>query len=213
MIRYYALGNSITSGEGASSPEKAYPRLIVGMLRQRSLRDEGHIFAHPGWTSADLTDAVLDTDLLFRHATDISIFIGGNDLIYAALSMINRPNLIVFKKALSDYRKNLTVLIKALRRSSGARIICCTQYNPFPNSPLAERSIQQLNGITTAIAANLHAQIAPVHAWFAGKQALLISGYRTGKLEDAVMGNPPIHPNDRGHQTIASGMLPLIMGG
>lgn len=211
MAVYTALGNSVTFGEGASSPGRAYPSLVVCLLRSSGVPAVGQVFAQPGWTSADLAAAVLDDAAdPIRHSTAVSILIGGNDLIAAGLAALRGASGARLASTLASYKRNLSVIVAAIHRWSRARIICCTVYNPFPNTPLAAQSVNELNRIIEHTAQSRRVSIAPVHAWFEGKEEALIAGYRTGKIEDALRGTPPIHPNDRGHRLIAEGLLPFV---
>lgn len=72
-------------------------------------------------------------------------------------------------------------------------------------------AIATLNQITQQTASRLGVAVALTHQWFEGRQAELISGYRTGRIRDALQSsNPPIHPNDRGHKVIAQGLSSFI---
>ncbi|TXK81484.1 SGNH/GDSL hydrolase family protein [Paenibacillus sp. N3.4] len=209
---YTALGDSITFGENASSLVKAYPQLAVSTLHSGSRKVTGYVLARPGWSSYDLLDAVIwHRASILRQSAVISIWIGGVDLASAALSSLRNQQSLNAKQLIADYRRNIGAILTQLTNWSQARIICCTQYNPFPNSPLAVESIGQLNHITKELAQSHGVIIAPAHSWFEGKQADLIYGYRKGKIEDAISGFLPIHPNDRGHQVIAAGLAPYLM--
>lgn len=213
VMLYTALGDSITYGENASSLAKAYTQLAVAALnsRSRSRRATGYVLARPGWTSDDLLNAVIWKGSAAISKSDVvSVWIGGVDLANAALSSIKNQQQIAIKPILTPYRQNLRAILAHIKSVSDARIICCTQYNPFPNSSLAAAAIDQLNYTTIEVAQSYHAQIAPAHRWFEGKQASLIYGYRNGRLEDALSGTLPIHPNDRGHQVIANGLIPYL---
>ncbi|WCF08944.1 SGNH/GDSL hydrolase family protein [Paenibacillus thiaminolyticus] len=204
---YTALGDSITFGENASSAAKAYPRLAGSM----SCPYRVYVLARPGWSAYDLLDAVIwqGSSLIHRSAV-VSVWIGGVDLANAALSALRTRRPLAAKLILSRYKRTLHAILTHIQRSSHARIICCTQYNPFPNSPISIMSIDRLNYATKEVAKSCGATIVPVHTWFEGKQSNLIYGYRRGKLEDALSGFLPIHPNDQGHRLIAKGLAPYL---
>ncbi|WP_054026002.1 SGNH/GDSL hydrolase family protein [Bacillus sp. FJAT-28004] len=211
---YTALGDSITYGENASSFAKAYPQLAVSALnsRSRSHRVTGYVLARPGWSSYDLLHAVTWKGSSAINQSDVvSVWIGGVDLANAALSSLKNQQPLAIKQILTPYKRNLHAILSHIKSESRAHIICCTQYNPFPNSPLAAASIDQLNYTINEVAQSYNAKIAPVHRWFEGKQAALVYGYRNGKLEDALSLSLPIHPNDRGHQVIANGLTPYLV--
>ncbi|NKI24767.1 SGNH/GDSL hydrolase family protein [Paenibacillus dendritiformis] len=204
---YTALGDSITFGENATSAARAYPRLAGSMSRPYRV----YILARPGWSAYDLLDAAIwQGSSLIRRSAAVSVWIGGVDLANAALSALRIRQPLAAKVILSRYKRTLHALLTLIKDISHARIICCTQYNPFPNSPLSIMSIDRLNNATKEVAKSCGAAVAPVHSWFEGKQADLIYGYRKGKLEDALTGFLPIHPNDQGHRLIAKGLAPYL---
>ncbi|MCR8643382.1 SGNH/GDSL hydrolase family protein [Paenibacillus sp. N1-5-1-14] len=209
---YTALGDSITFGENASSMEKSYRLLAVSSLNAYSYRISGHVLARPGWTSTDLLSAINRRgSSIIRGSNVVTIWIGGVDLANAALSSLRIQQPIPVQQIATNYSRNIHAIITRINKECSARIIICTQYNPFPNSPLAIESIAQLNRLTSELARSSGAILAPTHAWFEGKQALLIHGYRNGKIEDALSGSLPIHPNDQGHRVIATGLIPYLM--
>ncbi|MGO4275091.1 SGNH/GDSL hydrolase family protein, partial [Paenibacillus sp. TAF58] len=159
------------------------------------------------WSSYDLLDAVIwQGASLIRQSAVVSIWIGGVDLANAALFSFRNQQPLNAKQIATNYKRNVCAILSQIKNGSHARIICCTQYNPFPNSPLAVESLDRLNRLTNELAQSYDATIVPVHTWFEGKQAELIYGYQKGKIEDALSGSLPIHPNDQGHQVIAMGL-------
>ncbi|MCL6594282.1 MAG: hypothetical protein K6T31_09925 [Alicyclobacillus sp.] len=223
--QYTALGDSITSGSGASKPWYAYPAQVAARLgaaraarlrhlaaqRQGSLQTRVDVLDHQGWTSAELLAAVCEQPPFPQPAGVISVWVGGDDLAAAGLALLHGANPRVVWQALANYRRNLQQLLAILRRAGCPRILVCTQYNPFPNSPLAVQAMAALNQQTRRLAARHGALLAPTDVWFAGREPELIAGYRQGRLED-VLQSPvlPVHPNDRGHAWIASHLAPLV---
>ncbi|WP_067931875.1 SGNH/GDSL hydrolase family protein [Alicyclobacillus kakegawensis] len=205
MHGFTALGDSITAGRDATSPGRAYPGLTASLLGKTGRPVVAHVLAEPGWTSAALTAAVLENPILpLRQSDAVVVWIGGDDLAYAGLRMLRGAPSTIVAKALTAYAKDLAFLCRLIRKVSNARILVCTQYNPFPNSPLARDAIGKLNHTTKQVAATAGAELMPVHAWFSGRQQAFIAGYRSGRIEDA-LASPvlPIHPNDAGHRMIA----------
>nr|WP_245631894.1 SGNH/GDSL hydrolase family protein [Alicyclobacillus ferrooxydans] len=210
------MGDSITAGYSATSPCLAYPSRVTEMLRAHRSRSVGEVLAEAGWTSADLRSAVFAAGFGPLVAADaISVWVGGDDLVDAALGMLQTGGIrragTVIPATLKHYGMNLAGMIAGIRKVSKAKLIVCTQYNPFPNSPIAVESIQGLNTVTAEVAQKTGCLVAPVHEWFAGRQAALIAGYRTGQIEDVLRGSTAVHPNNRGHNVIATNLLPLVM--
>lgn len=212
MVVYTALGDSITAGDGATSPACAYPSLIVSSLRANSVRACGEVLAQPGWTSRSLDAAVFDNPAAYlTRSTAISVWIGGDNLAYAGLAILRGAPRSLIQKGILGYTHDVSLLIGGIRKVSRAKVILCTQYNPFPNSPLAGEAIAALNASTVAIAGKMGTLIAPTHAWFDGQQGSLIAGYKSGRMEDALKSpHLPIHPNNTGHAVIAQGLLPYV---
>ncbi|TDF97071.1 SGNH/GDSL hydrolase family protein [Paenibacillus piri] len=209
---YTALGDSITFGENASSWAKAYPQLTVSALNSSSRKVRGYVLARPSWSSDDLLDAVIwQGASVIGHSAVVSVWIGGIDLVNAALSSLKTKQPLAAKSVAAKYKRNLSGIFTRIKKGSRARIVCCTQYNPFPNSPLAVEWINQLNHTINELSQSHNVTVAPAHMWFGGKQADLIHGYRKGKIEDALSGSLPIHPNDRGHRVIATGLAPYLI--
>ncbi|NOU98201.1 SGNH/GDSL hydrolase family protein [Paenibacillus sp. LMG 31456] len=209
---YTALGDSITFGENASSLAKAYPHLTVSTLNSSSCKVRGLVLARPGWSSYDLLDAVIwQGSSTINRSAAVSVWIGGVDLANAALFSFKTKRPLDAKHIAANYRRNLSAIFTRIKKGSCARIICCTQYNPFPNSALSVEWVDGLNRTTNELAHSYDVTLAPVHMWFEGKQADLLYGYRKGKIEDALSGSLPIHPNDRGHRVIATKLAPYLI--
>ncbi|MCK8489875.1 SGNH/GDSL hydrolase family protein [Paenibacillus sp. MBLB2552] len=209
---YTALGDSITFGDNASSPRLAYPHLAVTAYQRSNPRTiKGYVLARSGWTSSNLLDAVLwQGSEMIKRSSVVSVWIGGVDLANAAITPLVNGGPFPNMELLLQFRRNLSAILRQIRKTSSARIVCCTQYNPFPSSSIAVEWIGRLNHTTQGIAAAYDAKVAPAHKWFEGKQAELIDGYREGQLEDILGGTLPIHPNDRGHRVIANGLAPYL---
>ncbi|WP_213584937.1 SGNH/GDSL hydrolase family protein [Paenibacillus sp. J2TS4] len=209
---YTALGDSITFGQNASSLKKAYPHLIMSTLNIDSRKVRGFVLARPGWSSYDLLDAVIwRGSSVISHSSVVSVWIGGIDLANAALASIRTKQPLAVKNIITNYKRNLSAIFTHIKKGSRARIICCTQYNPFPNSPLSVESISQFNLMINGLAHSYDVAVTPAHTWFEGRQAGLIYGYRNGKIEDALSGSLPIHPNDQGHRIIAMSLSPYLI--
>ncbi|ASS74403.1 hypothetical protein CIG75_04990 [Tumebacillus algifaecis] len=206
MICYTALGDSITAGLNATSYSLAYPSLIVQGAKKRGKEAALRVVAHNGWTSGALVAALPYALDAVRRSTTVTIWIGGNDLLKAAIAIVGqgRPVKAAVAGLLTSYGHNLEQIVSTIGRHSSARVVLCTQYNPFPNSPVALEAVGALNSVTEQAAKRLHTELAPVHSWIEGNQPTLIEGYRTGRIEDALqLFRRPIHPNNAGHAVIA----------
>ncbi|MDB5054639.1 MAG: hypothetical protein JWM44_2689 [Bacilli bacterium] len=203
MYEYIALGDSITVGVGATSRYYAYPWLIKSLLDQQICAPiQLKVLARSGWTSSVLKTALFSQDPLFiQRATVISIWIGGDDLAKSGFLLLLGGDPNILSAALLRYKQNITSMIAGIRQISRAKIILCTQYNPFPNSAIAVNGIHSLNEITKKTAASFSITVAPIHYAFAGHEAHLIHGYTNGLIEEAYNRSSfPIHPNNAGQR-------------
>lgn len=206
------LGDSIAYGECASRPTRAYPQVAARALVADGRSPlETRVVAQPGWTSADLAAAVGAGGTALADVDAAAVLVGGDDLIQAAVASLPEGHLHRhLRAAYRLYARDLAFIAAACRRC-GVPLVFCTLYNPFPHSPLAASAIRGLNDVMTQVASRLGAPVARVDAWFAGREPLLIAGYRTGRLEDVLAcGRAPVHPNDLGHRLIGLGLAACI---
>jgi hypothetical protein len=187
MFIYAALGDSITFGQNASSIRKTFPSRIASML--------------------NATELELDPSPL-RLANAVSLWIGGDDLVRGGQLLQGSSKAI--DGVIRQFEKRLVYLLVIIRAMGLSNIICCTQYNPFPNSPIAVKAIETLNRAIIGTAMKYGCSVARTDHWFSGKEALLIDGYRSGTIEEVARGITAVHPNDAGHNVIAKGLLPFV---
>lgn len=211
-MHFVSLGDSITYGEGASNPCRAYPSVLAQIMRRSMRRSEtrGEVLAQPGWTSASLTNAVIQNGPeTLSTSSHILIWIGGDDLAMgglAALHSTRKKPVQTIEQSLTAYARHLGSLIRYVQKTSGATLLVCTQYNPFPNSAIAVQGIGALNTATEKVGRAMGVHVVPSATWFQGRQSELIAGFRSGTLRDAQRKPLPIHPNDAGHLVIAEGL-------
>jgi lysophospholipase L1-like esterase len=209
---YTALGDSITYGQNATSTEKTYTSRLISMLRARGVHASSSVVARPGWTSADLAGAVNVGSDRLRYATTISVWIGGVDLILSGIQILQGSG-NAMERVIVQYERNLSAILRRIRAITPCGVVCCTQYNPYPNSAIAVKGISLLNQAIIAAAAKQRCGIARSDLWFAGNERRLIDGYRNGFIEEVYHGFTAVHPNDNGHGVIASGLFPFLLSG
>jgi lysophospholipase L1-like esterase len=209
MISYIALGDSITFGQNASSSSRAYPSRVTSMLKLKGIQAQRIVIAQPSWTSADLAEVIYTDPSFLACANVVTVWIGGNDLIDYGLSLLREPAAPILGM-MNRYQRRLDTILQLVRIMGVKYIICCTQYNPFPNSVIAVDAIRIMNQLITESATTNRCLVARVDRWFSGNEHSLIKGYRDGHAEDALRGFAAVHPNDQGHEVIAKGLFSTI---
>lgn len=89
-LRYLALGDSYTIGEGVSAPER-WPVQLAGLLRQRGIAvGEPQIIARTGWTVSELSSGI-DAAAPRGPFDLVTLLIGVNDQYRGADPEAYRP--------------------------------------------------------------------------------------------------------------------------
>ncbi len=105
-LRYLALGDSYTIGEGVAA-EGRWPHQLAAALRTRGIPlDDPHTIATTGWTTDEL-DAGIDADTRHGSFDFVSLLIGVND------QYRGRP--------LDDYRPRFEALLQRALGFAGGR--------------------------------------------------------------------------------------------
>ncbi|MCY0870338.1 MAG: SGNH/GDSL hydrolase family protein [Firmicutes bacterium] len=201
-------GDSIAAGVGAAPRCGCVPDL-ARLLARRAHKAQYYLnFGQSGLTTWDLASGLSLIDgwaQAVPTSRAIAVIVGGDDVIHdipVLLQGRRAADRALLVRSIESYRRVLQLLC-ARRRCA---IAVATVYNPFPNTPLAQQVIDLYNdSVILPAAAAAGVAVAHVHAAFAGNQAALIHGYRTG-----IAGAPgahgvryPVHPNSAGHQVIA----------
>ena len=206
--KFVVLGDSISAGEGATEPAKAYARLIAD-AKGFELAN----YAVGGATSDDLLrlleerpDAVQD----IRDADIINLSIGGNDLLTAnVITLVLRLLFLGDENAADEYiasfAENFAVIIPKIKAlNPDALLIVQTLYNSMEGVPLVggayEAAIVKLNQVYwDYLDANPGAyELADVYAAFKGREGLVF--------------RDRIHPSDAGHAMIDRVLTAMIDG-
>jgi acyl-CoA thioesterase I len=202
---YLALGDSATVGLVAP-PGQGYAPLIAHTLseRHRSL-----CFARvsgKGWRSVDLAVALNinpNRDKMISQTDLITLFIGGNDLLFAYIRFLFSGSYAVLDRAVDRFSFTHHRLLLLLRSRSTSPIYTFNLYNPFPQDALARTYVSRLNREIERNASSLTVPVINLARLFSGKEREWIEGYRNGRLSDLpLIGNKPIHPNVAGHRAI-----------
>jgi lysophospholipase L1-like esterase len=208
---YLALGDSITAGYGSTHPTMAFVHHVSSYIHKRGLAERTFVVAKNGWTSGDLVRAAgAFPESLWAATNVITLLSGGNDL----RQLLRRQYLSISRSAITPqlveervqkFARNLDGLCSLIHRHGVPHVVLATVYNPVPNFPTAVTGIVRLNEVIRTHASRFGFGLVDVHAAFENKEANLVEGYRTGRLDD--LGNlfrRPIHPNNAGHRTIAN---------
>lgn len=203
---YTALGDSITAGYNAPR-RRGYAHRLTKLLKHQGLPTKLNTVCQKGWTSRDLLQASAfpTVRLAIRHAQLITVYVGGNDLLYALVKYLLTRNSRVFDQTITTYGSNLQHLYTRIRKLSPVPVFALNLYNPFPYSALPSTWVPALNQMTADVSAQWGINVVNIYESFLGMEPLLIDGYQTGRLEDyvPVIAKNPIHPNEQGHDRIS----------
>lgn len=138
-MHFLAMGDSITFGEGATCHCLSYPCVLTQMLRHtRGIKSaSGLVVAEPGWTSGALNAAAHALGrMAFAKERAIIIWVGGDDLAYAALAAANgSPHpMQVVTSALKRYGYQLRASFATSKRRPTHRFTCVRSTTHFPTA-------------------------------------------------------------------------------
>jgi lysophospholipase L1-like esterase len=202
---YLALGDSATVGLGAP-PGQGYASLIAHTLSKRPRSVCFSRVSGNGWRSVDLAVALNinpNRDKMISQTDLITLFIGGNDLLFAYVLFLFSGSYTVLDRAIDRFSSTHHRLLLLLRSRSNSPIYTFNLYNPFPQDALARTYVSRLNREIERNAASLNVPVIDLARLFSGKEREWIEGYRNGRLSDLpLIGRKPIHPNAAGHRAI-----------
>ncbi|MCF8566388.1 SGNH/GDSL hydrolase family protein [Alicyclobacillus tolerans] len=208
MIRdwYVGLGDSITYGYSASHPSRSFVGLLDRYLKTKNICQNTVVIAKNGWTARQLYTAVSNIPPhVWTRTHVVTLMIGGNDLRRTYYAVVGHPHpQQVVQHAAAEFAFFLERICLLLEKQDIPYVLMSTMYNPLPNTPLAAYSIGQINQVIRARAQLSKFRLVDAHNAFLGQEAAMVFNYRTGRMEDlSIPFGRPIHPNDRGHHTIA----------
>jgi lysophospholipase L1-like esterase len=204
VIKYFALGDSLTVGFGALPTLGWTSRYRVMTERYFQRPVLYYERARMGARSDEVLHMLYDTPAdVVRQADIITITAGGNDLIQAARSFSHIPDPKFFWEALNHCTRHLQLLIHYIERLKQERkspyiIRMIELYNPFPYMPEGAVWVQRFNQNIRRLE-NGRIRVARIYKAFLHREPELI----------ALDG---LHPNSRGHAVIASKVAELGYG-
>lgn len=198
-----ALGDSITYGYGATTPEQSFIQLLHKQF-SKTVRTSLHVQAKPGWTSRQLLRSLDELPAcVYDEAQIVTLMIGGNDLLRGSAALLSgRADRIaqICEKSRQDIEQ---IVVRANRPYNTFAL--ATLYNPFPNFDLAERIISQYNDMLRTIAARHRLILVESPKLFRGHEETYVEHYRNGVFRDIRIFKNPIHPTDQGHHALSQG--------
>ena len=190
------LGDSITRGIGDSSG-KGY----IGRLKQHMENaNKSHLslmnLAVSGSVSSQLVKQLDDshTQALVKQAKWITVTIGSNDL-FRGSGQLEKIDINGAKKSLDAYKKNVTNIIKNLRKSNpNATIVFLGIYNPFAgleNEKITSGLVNEWNNALFDITTHF-------------PKVMVVPTYDLFQIHNKqYLSSDNFHPNDNGYQRIA----------
>lgn len=153
LIKYLALGDSYTIGEGVVAEER-YPNQAVAMLQAQSLDIElSQIIAKTGWTTDELAQGIVDANIAGNTYDLVTLLIGVNNQYR--------------RRSVDNYREELTSMIKqaiTFAQGNPKRVVLLsipdwgvTPFGKDSGRDLEENAhaIDQFNATKKAVAAEL----------------------------------------------------------
>ncbi len=211
---YLALGDSITCGVGATAAANGFAHWVADALAQRSLCAEWQSIAGPYWTTQNLLRAMRSLDMqVWENARVATVLIGGNDLRRRYYSLLSHPaTMQAISRAVDSCAHVFAHVLELVKEQGIPCIVVGTLYNPLPRAHVAVSAITRLNEQIALTASRSGCHVVDLYSLFLGHEHEWIAQYRTGQMQD--LATPfcrPIHPNDEGHQAIASAMLNKVL--
>lgn len=216
---YFALGDSVAAGAGASRPELSYVGRELAQLQEQDTKGGVRLalYAVGGATSEGLrrwqTPAAVDELAALRrgerpglHLGPLTITVGGNDLLRLlgqAAFTGNQPDASAVRETIRHVEASLDASVATLLAAAGpaGRITLTTYYDPFrgrpsggPTAALGIDAVGELNQAILRVAERYPTRVRVARV----DQALPADASIARYLAD------PIHPNDRGHALIAA---------
>ena len=205
-LDYLVLGDSVALGKG-SAKQEGYGYRVAEYLEGEGINVHLDNRAVSGQTSEQLLQSLEDRDLLtiIGQSDLISITIGGNDLLKAALQRGDPVDALMdFRHIQRRFLDNLQAILEKIRRhNSRAPILITSLYNPVgpeePYFPIVSKLLDQWNeGMKEVVGAFPAAAVIDV-------DRRLIPDDRNWLADE-------IHPNDWGYQLMAEGLLEVLRG-
>lgn len=195
-----ALGDSITYGYGATTPEHSFAKLLQKQFA-KNVRATLHVQAKPGWTSRQLNRSLRELPAcIFDEAEIVTLMIGGNDLLKAAPFLLT-GSADRIAQVCERSREEIEEIVECANRSYNTFALA-TLYNPFPNFGLAEQITNQYNDMLRAVAARNGLVLVESQKSFRGREHDYVENYRNGLFRDIRLFRNPIHPTDAGHHAL-----------
>ncbi|WP_261134102.1 GDSL-type esterase/lipase family protein [Bacillus sp. Marseille-Q3570] len=202
IIRYTALGDSLTVGVGSIFAPGFVSRYTESIETAANRKVERHVFAKNGATTAQVLEFLTNENVkqAIAEADVITITAGGNDLRKAAKKYFFMNDTTIFKTAINESMKNLSMMLHETRKIKEKRkepyiIRMVGLYNPFPYLSFSELWIKTFNKQLEKFECK-NLKVARIYEPFKanGGNALSIDG---------------VHPNGYGYKLIADQLKAL----
>jgi lysophospholipase L1-like esterase len=231
---YLALGESTQAGVGASKPSKGLVPLFFQYLDRFNAADRLVNLAIPGETGSTMqagprsqfTQALAVVNDPNTDVTVVTLGIGGNDVPFdfCLPEPASQACLDAFDEAMSAFARNLAAMLQqltlALSRDPGTeQLIIMTYYQPFGGTgePFEDGFDVLWQGQDRVVncAANagqpgnvgLNDVIGCVGMGYGATIVDLFALFGDRALELTHIADGDIHPNDRGHASIAAALI------
>lgn len=203
-IDYFAFGDSLTAGTGASSGKGFVPRYhsYLEQCTGKSIRLAKS--GTEGATSGELLELLRHNKSIraaVEEANLITITVGGNDLMQAAIPFFMEGKYQHLAKALRKYVVNSRQIISTIQnlkigQSNQYLILYLGLYNPLANIPIADIWIHKFNHYSRALAR---------------QGVVYVDCYNDFRHREAeLLSSDHVHPNAEGYKVIADCMTRAV---
>ncbi|GHB50043.1 SGNH/GDSL hydrolase family protein [Mongoliitalea lutea] len=197
-IKYLALGDSYTIGEGVVEEER-YPNQAVAMLQAQSLDIElSQIIAKTGWTTDELAQGIEDANIAGNTYDLVTLLIGVNNQYR--------------RRSVDNYREELTSMIKqAITFAQGnpkrVALLSIPDWGVTPFGKDSGRDLEENAGAIDQFNATKKAVAAELGVFYID----ITEEYRSiGGLDEMVVADK-LHPSGLVYKSWAKKLSQLIL--
>lgn len=217
LLRYLALGDSLTEGVGDSSQQGGFVGLVKEELaRTYQYKVRASNYGVAGNTSQQILkrmkeDASLKKQL--QEANLLTLTVGGNDLIRVIRQNLSGLTEESFNQPIVDYQSRLREMIELARQDNpNLPIYMIGIYNPFyltfPNLTEIQEVVDRWNRATEAVSQDYSGvYFVPINDLLYKGTGEQVMSQPDSVQNDVLFSEDNFHPNTVGYQIVANAVM------